>query len=119
MPALPAFCDRRSGERVVHPFVFSSASKSRLGWDFLSMIDSGRLTCSDPNLADDPEQQRLDRIFRDTRWRPAGYKGPAPDPASFMRWSVEDPALHDDLLISAALIAVLDGLRLEPLDGRC
>jgi hypothetical protein len=25
-----------------------------------------------------------------------------------MRWGVPDPALHDDLLISAALVAVLD-----------
>ncbi|MEZ4521645.1 MAG: hypothetical protein R3A46_08395 [Thermomicrobiales bacterium] len=109
---LASFLRSSLGERVVHPFVFSSASKSRLGWDFLSMIDSGRLTCFDPNLADDPEQQRLDRIFRDQM--AACRYSVLPGPGKLMRWSVEDPALHDDLLISAALVAVLDGLDWSP-----
>jgi len=34
-----------------------------------------------------------------------------------MRWGVRDPALHDDLLISAALCALLDHQEQAPYAG--
>jgi hypothetical protein len=39
---LTSFLQDALGERMVIPFVFSQTSKSRLGWDFLGIIDSGR-----------------------------------------------------------------------------
>jgi hypothetical protein len=33
-----------------------------------------------------------------------------PGPGKLMRWGVLGPAVHDDMLISAALVSVLDGM---------
>ena len=33
-----------------------------------------------------------------------------PGPGKLMRWGVADPAVHDDFVMSAALVAVLDGV---------
>jgi hypothetical protein len=41
-----------------------------------------------------------------------------PGPGKLLRWSVEDAALHDDLLISAALTATLDTLDWRPRTAR-
>ena len=44
-------------------------------------------------------------------WRQVGacaYEAP-PGPERRLRWSVPSPTLHDDLLVSAALIGWLDG----------
>lgn len=109
---LASFLSASLGERVVEPFVFSSASKSRLGWDLLAMIDAGRLTSFDPATCDDPEQLRLDRLFR-AQLAACRYSV-LPGPGKLLRWSVEDPLLHDDLLISAALAAALDGFDWRP-----
>ncbi len=103
---LASFLQASLGERVVEPFIFSSASKSRLGWDFLALIDAGRLTTFDAALATDAEQRRLDRLFREQM--AACRYSVMPGPGKLLRWSVEDATLHDDLLISAALVAVLD-----------
>ena len=109
---LASFLTASLGERVVEPFVFSAASKSRLGWDLLALIDAGRLTSFDPARCDDPEQLRLERLFR-AQVAACRYSV-LPGPGKLLRWSVEDPLLHDDLLISAALIATLDGLDWRP-----
>ena len=109
---LASFLRATLGERTVEPFVFSSASKSRLGWDFLALIDAGRLTTFDPALATDPEQRRLDRLFR-AQLAACRYSV-LPGPGKLLRWSVEDATLHDDLLISAALAAMLDGVDWSP-----
>jgi hypothetical protein len=39
---LASFLRDALGERTVIPFIFSQSSKSKLGWDFLGIIDSGR-----------------------------------------------------------------------------
>ena len=109
---LASFLRSSLGERVVEPFVFSSASKSRLGWDLLATIDSGRLATFDPANGADPEQQRLDRLFR-AQLAACRYDV-LPGPGKLLRWSVEDPTLHDDLLISAALVATLDSADWSP-----
>lgn len=105
---LTSFLRATLGERTVEPFIFSSASKSRLGWDFLAMIDSGRLKSFDPHLAEDPEQGRLEHLFR-AQLAACRYSV-LPGPGRLLRWSVEDAMLHDDLLISAALTAQLDAV---------
>lgn len=85
---------------IVEPFVFSGASKSELGWDFVGLIDGGRLK----EYADDGEE--LTRIYRH-QLAACTYEV-LPGPGRLLRWSVPANRGHDDLLISAALTARLD-----------
>jgi len=96
---LASFLGRALGRRV-EPFVFTASSKSELGWGFLGICSSGRF---------------LD--YRDdggVEWRQFWREVEAADyeivegPNKRMRWGVADPAVHDDLLMPAALVAVLD-----------
>jgi hypothetical protein len=115
---LASFLTATLGERVVVPFIFSSASKSQLAWDLLGLIDSGRLRVCTPTGDDDADQQRLDRRFWD-QVEACRYTV-LPGPGHLVRWGVDDPTLHDDLLMSLALIAVLDrqDFRLREARGR-
>ena len=103
------------GDGVVLPFVFSAASKSKLGWHFLAMIDAGRWQEAQPN--DEPEfaeQISLQQLFY--RQLRACQVELVAGPQKGMRWGIKpgvtDPItgqfLHDDLLMSAALAAYLD-----------
>jgi len=108
--ALAEFLARRLG-RVVIPFVFTAQSKSKLGWDFLALVESGRYK----------EYQTQEETLR--RWQEWFFRQAQgcqmeiqPGPERRLQWGVpsgrRDPLthqpLHDDLLISAALCAVLD-----------
>ena len=87
---------------VVVPFLFSAASKSALGWELLALIDGGRLK----EYRDDGEAAT--REF----WAQLGlvaYETP-PGPGHPLRWGVPPARGHDDLVMSLALAAVLDGL---------
>lgn len=90
----------------VVPFVFSSQSKSQLGWDFLALIESGRYK----DYGEDGE--------RDTGlfWAQVEACGSqvSDGPGRLLQWGVEDRATHDDLVISAALCAVLDRVDWRP-----
>ena len=101
----------RSGAQVV-PFVFTGASKSALGWGFLGLIDSGRFKeyCDDSTEASETGQTT--RIYRE-QLAATTYEV-LRGPGNQLRWSVPVSAGHDDLVISAALTAVLDGLDLRP-----
>jgi len=103
---LASFLRATLGERIVTPFVFSSSSKSQLAWDLLGLIDAGRVSVCTPSAASDLEQARLDTLF----WRQMATcrYSVLPGPGKLLRWGVEDATLHDDLLISFALVAVLD-----------
>jgi hypothetical protein len=103
--------------RVV-PFVFSSASKSRLGWDFLEVVSAGRWREDDQSAVEGDlrgEQARLQALF----FQQLAFcqSELLPGPGKVMRWGVpdgtRDPAsgqpVHDDLLISAALCARIPG----------
>lgn len=103
---LASFLERALPGRVI-PFLFSQASKSRLGWGFLGIVDAGRW--KEP-VADDP--------LRAEYFQQLGFcqYSIRPGPTRVMRWGVpdgtRDPAtgqvVHDDLVLSAALAAVLD-----------
>jgi hypothetical protein len=103
---LASFLARRYGtvkddpSGLLIPFVFSSATKSDLGWEFLSLVETGRY------------KEYADDSAADTRqfWREvaACQFEVLPGPGRRMRWGVDDPAVHDDMLISAALVARLD-----------
>jgi hypothetical protein len=97
--AVASFLEKALPRKVI-PFVFSSFSKSELGWNFCGIIDSGRFK----DYADDGAS--------DTAWwwrQVAAVEYEVrPGPGQLLRWSVPDPALHDDLVMSAALVAALD-----------
>jgi hypothetical protein len=94
--------ERRGGRAIpVVPFVFSAASKSALGWDLLGLIDAGRLK----DYRDDGDS--LSRLFR-AQMAATIYETP-PGPGRPLRWGVPTSRGHDDLVMSAALAATLDG----------
>jgi hypothetical protein len=94
----------RHGIRVI-PFVFSAASKSRLGWDFLALVESGRYK----EYADDGDD--LTRLFA-AQLRATTYEIRG-GPGNLLRWSVPERDGHDDLVMSAALVAALDRIDLR------
>jgi hypothetical protein len=96
---LASFLTKALGPKLV-PFVFTPQSKSDLGWGFLAAVDSGRYK---EYAVDDQTDTAL-------FWKQvaaADYEL-LDGPQRRMRWSVRDPELHDDLLMSAALVARLD-----------
>jgi hypothetical protein len=92
----------------VQPFEFNSHSKSDLGWKFLAICETGRFKDYQVRPGDEAE------LF----WKQVEscQSEIVPGPERRMRWGVpdtlRDPAtgelVHDDLLLSAALCAVLD-----------
>jgi hypothetical protein len=89
----------RLGRKVL-PFVFSLKSKSDLGWQWLGLVESGRYF----EYAEDGAEET--RLF----WEQlAAVEFEVLDgPGRMLRWSVPDPTLHDDLVMSAALVATLE-----------
>jgi hypothetical protein len=117
-----------SGPRLV-PYHFTLASKSDLGWKFLSIVDTGRyreyaLPGDSPPAAWPGLQAPADlddpAMLQDLFWKQveACQIEVLPGPQRHARWGVppgrRDPhsgaPLHDDLLISAALCAALESL---------
>lgn len=107
---LMSFLDRALPGRVTQ-FVFTSKTKSDLGWNFIALCDAGRF--KDYAEADTPVDSRL--FWAQVE---ACQFEILPGPGKLMRWAVPDDArnfttgflIHDDLLISAALCAALDPL---------
>jgi len=111
---LTSFLSASLGEKVV-PFLFNSRTKSDLLWDFLGIIDSGRFKDFAPlaglELAAGSFEQK-------EFWRQVSFCEfeILPGPQKTVRWGVpdgtRDPSdgnlVHDDLLISAAMVACLD-----------
>jgi len=103
---LSSFLERALPGMVIQ-FRFNVATKSQLGWDFLAVIDSGRYKEYVPG---DAEQA----LF----WSQLNACQYAITPGidRKMKWGVPDGMrnttgeyVHDDLILSAALCAVLDG----------
>ena len=100
---LASFFIDRLGSKVL-PFEFSQVSKSDLGWSFISVIESGRYKSY---LPIDPEMARQLEYCQ--------YQI-LEGPGKLMRWGVPDGTrdvatgelVHDDYVLSAALIALLD-----------
>jgi hypothetical protein len=96
-----------TGQRIM-PVQFSRRVKSDLGWDFLGVVETGRYRDYVPDGTRETRQfwYEVEACQREVRT----------DPNHTMRWGVWDPVGydgliaygHDDLLISAALCALLD-----------
>ncbi len=106
--------ERRGGQGPIPviPFVFTAASKSALGWDFLALIDGGRFK----EFADDSALGTSEGRITARYWAElqATTYTTVPGPGKLLRWSVPSGRGHDDLVMSAALTAALDGLDLRP-----
>jgi hypothetical protein len=106
---LASFLEKSFPERVVR-YGFNRATKSQLGWQFLAVIESGRYQEHAPRTDDNTLQTLFYRQLAGCAMKIL------PGPEQRMQWGV--PAqlrdgqtgalLHDDLLLSAALCAVLD-----------
>ena len=103
---LAANLERKLAGRVLR-FTFSAASKSRLGWNFLAIVENGRLRL--------PRAAGLVERLREQMRACTALVGQGPDES--LRWGVPEGrkgadglALHDDLLLAVALCAMLDGL---------
>lgn len=113
---LASFLDRAFPNRVI-PFVFNAATKSNLGWDFLTIVETGRFK----DYATEESQRsafnlQLSYCQMET----------LPGPDRRMKWGVPEGTsggqdldsspgqagklIHDDWVLSAALCAVLDSL---------
>jgi hypothetical protein len=139
---LSSFLDKAYPGRVL-PFIFNTSTKSKLGWDFLAIVDTGRwkdwtaggAASGAPGLGGDREASRP-FLGRDNGVKISGSGADnchhlqaqffielaavqyeiLPGPNKTIRWSVPDNTkdpdtgepIHDDLVISAALAAVLD-----------
>ena len=106
--------ERRGGQATIPvlPFVFTAASKSALGWDFLALIDGGRFKeYVEDSATGTPEGRITARYWAELA---ATTYTTVPGPGKLLRWSVPSGRGHDDLMMSAALAAALDGLDLRP-----
>lgn len=107
---LASFLQKALGGRVI-PFIFNSTSKSALGWNFLSVCDTGRFK----DHADD--RSALQKLF----WKQAGLcqMEVSEGAGHGLKWGVPDgttdpqnhAAVHDDLLISASMCSLLDDIK--------
>ncbi|MFN8512147.1 MAG: hypothetical protein U0841_06075 [Chloroflexia bacterium] len=91
---------------LVIPQIFTAQAKSDLGWRLLAAIDGGRLK----EYADDGAEET--RLF----WRQVeacAYEV-RPGPGKLLSWGVDDARTHDDLLLSLALVGVLDEVDWRP-----
>jgi hypothetical protein len=110
---LTSFLARSLGARVI-PFVFSVKSKSDLGWSFLALIDSGRLIDYAWDEAYPVAFKHLQDLFF-SQLSHCKYEI-QPGPEKRIQWGVPNGSrdlsrgelVHDDLLISAALLSELD-----------
>ncbi len=111
---IASFLMHKMGSTRILPFIFTAGSKSRLGWDFLAMIDTCRWQEPQPVDNEHPDQiafqqqffrelaccqsEILTGIDKRLKWGvPAGTRDP-----------LSGEIVHDDLLMSAALSAALD-----------
>lgn len=116
---LTSFLERSLPGRVL-PFTFNAASKSKLGWDFLGVVDSGRWREPQINPERQPEQARCQQEYLEQLAACQFQVGVSPEQR--MRWGVPEGArdpqssqpVHDDWVLSAALCACLEEMDWSP-----
>ncbi|NMC29380.1 MAG: hypothetical protein GYA45_04845 [Pelolinea sp.] len=111
---LSSFISAALPDRVL-PFEFNSRTKSDLCWNFLALCDTGRFKDHATSTEEDLHQVAAAQteFWRQVRFCEFEI---LPGPNKTVRWGVpdgtRDPAtgelVHDDLLISAAMLSLLD-----------
>ncbi len=89
------------GKSVVRPFVFTQQSKSRLGFNLLAAVNSGRAKMY---AADGSEEYR--EFWLQTERAKSHYR-----PSQTMNFHVPPEEGHDDFLMSVALLVEASGYR--------
>ena len=105
---LASFLDKAFPSKVI-PFVFNSATKSKLGWDFLSVIETGRFK---DYIVMNGQRALFLQQLEDCQMEIV------PGPDRKIKWGVKNGSrdvltgeiIHDDYILSAALVGALDGL---------
>jgi hypothetical protein len=95
----------RLGRERVTGYLFSQASKAALGARFLAVVETGRFRY----FMEEREGDEAGKFFAEA----AACRYSLPPGGSFereLRWGVWQRDLHDDRLVSAALVAVYDEL---------
>lgn len=96
-------------EEMIIPFLFTVKSKSDLGWNFLAVVETGRYKEYAPNDTDELQSRFWQQVENTQMSIKEG-------PNKIVHWGVpegtRDPStgeiIHDDLLISSAMSALLD-----------
>jgi hypothetical protein len=104
---MTSFLAAALGDKVI-PFDFNIRTKSDLLWNFLGLIDSGRF-----KVYKTPDAEPIEAFWEQVELCQFEI---LPGPQKRVRWGVPDGTrspetgelVHDDLLISAALVAALD-----------
>ena len=89
-----AFLRKRLGSSIVKPFTFTARSKSKLGFDLLASVNSGRLQIYKPDGS--PESQEF--------WSQISKARSVIRPNQTINFFVEPSQGHDDFLSSLALL---------------
>ena len=97
---------RHSAHVRIEPFVFSSTSKSDIGWATLGAIDSGRLT----EYAQDGESDTDEHWWQLRHLTSSVRTGPA----RLLNYGIPASIGHDDSVLSLMLVGHLDSLDLRP-----
>ncbi len=116
---LASFLDRALPGRVL-PYTFNALSKSKLGWDFLAIIDSGRWREPLFDPAQQPDQSAMQQEFYEQLSFCQHKVGQGPDQR--ISWGVpggtrslaSGEPVHDDWILSAALAAALEDMDWQP-----
>lgn len=106
---LASFLVKALGDKVI-PVVFSSKVKSDLGWNFVGIVETGRYA----DYQDDSEPDTRQFWYEVENCQYQVRDGPG----KLMSWGVWDSIAydgliaygHDDLIVGAALTAILDDL---------
>ncbi len=105
-PFIPTILANALGRSVVTPFIFTQASKSRLGFDLLAAINSGRVKM----YAQDGSEECREFWFEMAKAR-SNFR-----PSQTMNFYVDPAAGHDDFLTSLALL--VEAARYTPRSAR-
>jgi hypothetical protein len=107
---ISSFLSNRFPNKVL-PFIFSSKSKSDLGWRFLSVVDAGLYQDYSTDITYLSDLQSV--FFNQLKY--CTYEI-IPGPSKTLRWSVPDGTkdletdqfIHDDFIISAAMLTLCE-----------
>ena len=103
-----SFLSRALGKSVVTPFLFTQASKSRLGFELLAAINSGRLKMYAGDGSPECREFWLEATKARSNFRPN----------QTMNFYLDPAAGHDDFLSSLALLAEAAHYTPRPARGR-
>ncbi|MGB2854767.1 MAG: hypothetical protein WBC55_09995 [Dehalococcoidia bacterium] len=110
-----SFLARALGKTVVRPFLFTQQSKSKLGFNLLAAVNSGRVKmyAGDPSVLQLKEKEEYGEFWLQMERAKSFYR-----PSQTMNFYVPPDEGHDDFLISLALLVEASEYRPRSARGR-